>query len=105
MRLRIGDSHLHAGVIIRKRRQAILRLAARHGASRVRLFGSAACWQDTASSDIDFLVAMEKGRSLFDLINLSQDLEALLGRRVDVVTERGLSPYLRERIYQEARPL
>lgn len=92
-------------VLIRKRRRGILRLAARHGAHHLRLFGSAVRGEDTERSDIDFLVAMRKNRSLFDLVNLSLDLEALLGRKVDVVTERGLSPYLREGIQRQARPL
>ena len=92
-------------VLVRKRRRAILRLAAKYGAQHVRLFGSAARAEDTKRSDVDFLVAMRKGRSLFDLINLSFDLEALLGRRVDVVTDRGLTPNLRESICRQARPL
>lgn len=56
-------------------------------------------------SDIDLLVTMEKGRSYFDLVGLWQDLEELLGRKVDVVTDGGLSPYLKDRILAEAVPL
>jgi len=91
--------------LIKKRRRAILKLAAKHGAARVRLFGSAVRGEDTPRSDADFLVSMGKGRSLFDLISLSQDLQELLGRKVDVVTDRGLSPYLRGNILREARSL
>lgn len=93
------------GALLRRRRGAILRLAAKHGARHVRLFGSAARGEDTKRSDIDFLVAMRKGSSLFDLVDLGLELEALLGRKVDVVTERGLSPYLRAGITRQARPL
>ena len=103
MRCKSGRNPL--GALVRKRRRAILRLAAKHGASRVRLFGSAARGDDAKGSDIDFLVAMRKGSSLFDLVDLGLNLEALLGRKVDVVSERGLSPYLRDSIQKQARPL
>ncbi len=56
-------------------------------------------------SDIDFLVEMDNGRSLLDLIELSQDLETLLQRKVDVLTDQGMSPYLEQRIRAEAVPL
>ncbi len=80
-------------------------IARKHGASRVRVFGSQITGEATESSDIDLLVDLEPGRDLFDLVGLKQDLEALLGRKVDVLEEEGLSPYLKERILQEARPL
>lgn len=86
-------------------RDTILRIAADHGARNVRVFGSAARGTATSESDIDLLVAMEPGRSLFDLVGLGQDLEDILRRRVDVVSERGLSPYLRDKILSEAIPL
>jgi len=84
------------------RRSEILSLAARHGASNVRVFGSVARGEDDAASDIDILVDLEPGRSLFDLGGLLTDLTALLERDVDVVTEKGLRPALRERVLQEA---
>jgi uncharacterized protein len=83
----------------------ILRIAARHGARNVRLFGSASRGELRRGSDVDFLVTMGKGRSYLDLVALWQDLEELLGRKVDVVTDRGMSPYLRANILGEARPL
>lgn len=86
-------------------RDLILERAARHGARNVRLFGSAARGEATVDSNFDFLVDMEKGRTLLDLTGLHQDLEDLLGRHVDVVTERGLSPYMKDRILAEAVPL
>ena len=80
-------------------------IARKHGAFRVRVFGSQIRGGATESSDIYLLVDLEPGRDLFDLVGLKQDLEALLGRKVDVLEEEGLSPYLRDRILQEARPL
>ena len=56
-------------------------------------------------SDVDFLVEMERGRSLLDLVGLWQDLEELLSCKVDVLTDGGLSPYLKDRIHAEAIPL
>lgn len=87
---------------LQDKRQEILRLAARHGATRLRIFGSLARGEATPHSDVDVLVAFEPGRSLLDLVALRQDLEDLLGRKIDVVSEQGLSPYLRERIVREA---
>lgn len=91
--------------LLRERRTDILQLATRHGARRVRIFGSAIRETATESSDIDFLVAFEPDRSLLDLIGFKQDLQDLLGRPVDVVSEGGLSPYLKDRILHEAQPL
>ena len=87
------------------RREEILRMAARHGAHNVRLFGSTARGDADDQSDVDFLVDMEPGRSLFDLGGLLMDLQELLGSPVDVVTERGLRERIRRRILQEAIPL
>lgn len=84
---------------------AIREIAARHGATDVRVFGSHARGEARLDSDLDLLVRMEKGRTLLDLIAVQQDVEDLLGIEVDVVSERGLSPYLRDIILGEARPL
>lgn len=86
-------------------REKIRHIAYMHGASDVRVFGSAARGELRDDSDIDLLVRMEPGRSLLDLIALSQELELLLDKKVDVLTEGGISPYLRDRIYAEAIPL
>lgn len=83
----------------------ILRVARSHGATSVRVFGSRARGENSPESDLDVLVTMEPDRSLLDVVAIQQDLEDLLGYRVDVVTEGGLSPYLRERILAEARTL
>lgn len=83
----------------------IRRLAAVHGVVRVRMFGSRARGEATAASDLDLLVDLAPDRDLLDLIAFKLDVEDLLGRRVDVLTEAALSPYLREEVLAEARPL
>ena len=91
--------------ILTQKRLDILRLAGQHGVSNVRVFGSAARGDAGPSSDVDLLVRMDTGRSFLDLVGFGQDVEDLLGCRVDVVAEGGLSPYLADRIYAEAVPL
>jgi predicted nucleotidyltransferase len=90
---------------LKDKREEILRLCATYGARNLRVFGSVARGDPDAMSDFDFLVEMESGRSLFDLGGLQYELERLLGRPVDVVTERGLKPRIRERVLREAVPL
>jgi predicted nucleotidyltransferase len=91
--------------LLKSKRGEILRTAARHGARNVRVFGSVIRGEADEESDVDFLVEMETGRSLLDLGGLQFELEALLGCRVDVVTERGLKARIRERILREAVPV
>jgi predicted nucleotidyltransferase len=88
--------------LLKDKREAILQIAAKHGARNVRVFGSVARGEADDQSDIDFLVDMEPGRSLLDLSGLLVDLQGLLGQNVDVVTERGLKPRIRERVLHEA---
>ena len=88
--------------LLRDKREAILQVAAKHGARNVRVFGSVARGEADDQSDIDLLVDMEPGRSLLDLGGLLMDLQDLLGQNVDVVTERGLKPRIRERVLAEA---
>ena len=71
----------------------------------VRVFGSVAEGRANENSDVDFLVDLEPERSLFDLGGLLMDLQELLGRRVDVVTEKSLHWYIRDRILSEAKSL
>lgn len=90
---------------LESKRDEVLRVAARHGASNVRIFGSLARGDGTPESDVDVLVDLQKGRSLFDLGALLEDLKRLLGRDVDVVTEKGLRSRIRDRVLKEATPL
>jgi len=83
-------------------RSEISRIAASHGARNLRVFGSVSRGEQTADSDLDLLVDMGEGRSLFDLVALSDELEKVLGCDVDVLTEGSLSPYLRDKILAEA---
>ena len=91
--------------LVQSKREAILQMAARRGARNVRLFGSVARGEAEPDSDVDFLVDLEPGRSLLDLGGLLMDLQSLLGRRVDVVTEAGLRPRIRPRVLKEAQAL
>jgi predicted nucleotidyltransferase len=91
--------------IIDKQRDQILALAAKYGAFNVRVFGSVARGEADFKSDVDFLVDLEEGRSLFDLGGLLMDLQELLHCKVDVVTEAGLHWYIKDRILKEAKPL
>jgi hypothetical protein len=90
-----------ADPMLTSRRTDILRIAARYGIENVRVFGSFARGKNRPDSDLDLLVDLEPGRSLLDIIAAKQDLEDLLKRRVDVVTERSLSPYFRDSVTQE----
>ena len=91
--------------LLKAHRKEILEIAAHNGAMNIRVFGSVARGEERADSDIDFLVSLQAGRSLLDLARLLRELETLLGRDVDVVTEAGLRPRLRPQILKEARPL
>ncbi len=88
-----------------EKRQEILRLASRHGAGNIRVFGSVARGEANEASDLDLLVEWEPGRSLLDHVRLAQDLEALLNTRVEIGTERSLHRLVRDRILSEATPL
>ena len=93
------------GSTLKRYRAEILDLARRHGACNVRVFGSLARGEGSEQSDLDLLVTLGEGRSLLDLVGLKQDVEDLVHRPVDVVTEQALSPHLRERVLAEAVPL
>lgn len=88
--------------LVREQRSRILGLARQHGVKSVRVFGSVATGRETQDSDVDFLVEVEPGRSLFDLGGLQVDLEELLRCKVDVVTPKGLRARLRSRVLEEA---
>jgi hypothetical protein len=91
--------------LLKQKHAEILGIAARYGAFNVRVFGSVARAQADEHSDIDFLVEMEPGRSLFDLGGMQSELETALGRPVDVVTEKGLKARIRARVIEEAIPV
>jgi predicted nucleotidyltransferase len=88
--------------LLQSKREKILQIAARHGARKVRVFGSVARGTARRGSDIDFLVEMEDGRSLLDHAALILDLERLLKRSVDVASERGLRRPLRKEVLRDA---
>lgn len=96
---------MNANQLLQSKRQEIIQIAARHGATNVRVFGSVARGETRPDSDIDFLVNLEANRSLLDLARLLRELQALLNCPVDVVTEAGLRPRLRPGVLKEARPL
>jgi len=91
--------------ILKEKREEIFRIASKHGAYNVRVFGSVARGEAGEESDIDLLVGMEPGRSLLDHVALLLDLQELLGCKVDVVSDRGLKARIRKRVLREAIPL
>jgi hypothetical protein len=91
--------------LLREKREEILRIAEKHGARNVRVFGSVVHGEATESSDIDLLVDTSEKTSPWFPAGLVEELEEVLGKRVDVVTSKGLYWLLRRRILKEARPL
>lgn len=93
---------MNTGSILQQRRSDILALAHRYGLRHVRVFGSAARGDVHTGSDVDFLVEPGPGVSIFDLGGFQFELQDLLGCHVDVVTEKGLRPRIRQRVLEEA---
>jgi hypothetical protein len=91
--------------LLKEKREEIIRIAAKHGARNVRVFGSALRGDAGPDSDVDFLVDTGPERTPFSPGGLLADLEELLGRNVDILTEDGLHWYIRERVVKEAVPL
>jgi len=91
--------------VIRDKGKEILRVSRQHGARSVRIFGSTARGEASVTSDLDILVDMEARSTLLDIVAIKQDLEDMLGCRVDVVTESALSPYIRKDVLKEAKIL
>ncbi len=85
-----------------KRREEIVALAKRHGASDIRIFGSVARGDATEHSDLDLIVRFEPGRSLLDHGGLLMDLRELLGVKVDVISEKGIRERWRRHLAEEA---
>lgn len=90
---------------LRGQKTAILAVANRRGARNMRVFGSVARGTAQSTSDVDFLVELEPGRSLIDLGGLAADLQELLDCKVDILSERGLRPRFAQRVQAEAKPL
>jgi len=88
--------------LLLEKREDILRIATQHGARRVRVFGSVARDEAGPDSDIDLLVEFDPDRSLMDYGRLIMDLQDLLGRKVDVVTETSLHRVIRDQVLAEA---
>lgn len=91
--------------LLASRRDEILRIAAKYGASNVRVFGSVARGEAGPESDIDLLVELDPRRSLLDHVALLQDLEDMLSRKVDVVNEKALHYCVRDKVLREATPI
>ncbi len=91
--------------LLKEKRERILEVAAKYGAYNVRIFGSMVRGEANDKSDIDFLVQLEPRCGLFDWLHLEEDLEKLLGKRVDVIQEEAMKGKMRERALKEAIPL
>ncbi len=91
--------------LLEEKREEIRRIAAMHGATNVRVFGSVARGEAHQDSDLDLLVDTNPETTSWFPAGLVLDLEEILGCKVEVVTEKGLNPYLKERVLQEALPL
>lgn len=98
----ITDGAEKLSAALEERREEILRLARRHGAYNVRVYGSAARGEAGPESDIDLVVDLEPGRTLLDLGGLQMDLQDLLGRPVDLKTTSGLREDVRKRVATQA---
>lgn len=91
--------------LLKAHKKEILEIAAKHGVTSIRVFGSAIRGESNPESDIDFLVEVGPIHSPWFPAGLIADLEDLLGVPVDVVTKNSLHWYIRERVLEEARPL
>lgn len=88
--------------LLKKYKKQILQNANDNGLSNVRVFGSTARGEDHSDSDIDLLISIEEGRTLFDLIRFKQNVEELVDRKVDVVSDQAVSEMIKENIINEA---
>jgi len=91
--------------VIKEKRAEILRIAAKYGVHNIRVFGSVARGEAGPESDLDLLVQLEPGVTLLKQAAMVRELEALLGCNIDVVSERGLRPRIRDRVLKEAVPI
>jgi predicted nucleotidyltransferase len=93
------------GAVLKEKKEEILKIAARHGARNVRVFGSVVRGEADESSDLDLLVSFDPEASLLQHAALIRELRELLGCHVDVVDDDGLRPRMRDRVLNEATPL
>ena len=92
--------------LLKEKRQEIITIASKHGAFNIRIFGSVARGEETATSDIDFLIDYDLNKiSSWFPGGLLMDLQDLLGYKVDIVTEKGLSKFIKNKVLEEAKPL
>jgi len=91
--------------LLREKRDDICAIASKHGAYNVRIFGSAVRGEAGPDSDIDFLIDAGPDTSSWFPAGLILDLQGILGRRVEIVTEKALNPHIRDRVLGEAVPL
>ena len=90
---------------LRRRRDAVLAIAARHGVSQIRVFGSVARGEERPDSDIDLLIDLDDDRGFADYLEFAEEIEKLFGRRVEIVLNRSLSRHFRPYIEAEAQAL
>lgn len=88
--------------VLKEKRDEVLQIAANYGAHNIRIFDFLARSETAPDSDIDILVNLDSGLSLLDIVALKQDLEVLLGCKMNVVTGAATSPYIREQVLKEA---
>lgn len=99
---RLGLADTRLGRCVRRHRRALIELADRRGAHNMRVFGSVARGEDTASSDVDLLVDLDEGVGVVSLVGLRRELRELLGVDVDVVPASTLKQGLRDDVLAEA---
>ena len=87
---------------LKRLRTEIYRIVRKHNAEKVYVFGSCARKEDTPESDVDLLVEFNQAATLFDQVDIQEEVRKLLDRPVDVVSKRGLHPYIRNRVLAEA---
>ena len=100
-----GRTTVSVNTLLKEKRKEILRIASKYCAHHVRVFGSVARGESDPGSDLDLLVRFERGVTLFDQAALIRELESLLESKVDVVSDKGLRPRVRERVFAEAKPV
>jgi len=91
--------------LLMNKKNEIRNTASKHGVTNISLFGSVLRKEDNETSDIDFLVEFEENRTLFDLIRLKEDLENLIGKKVDVVTKDSLHWTIKDQILNEVEQI